>query len=64
MKEIFENMSSWIFKAIYYPITFLIVLAMSGFLVKLISEVGWDVPIRWLLIINMLAIIAEYFVNK
>jgi hypothetical protein len=64
MIEILQNMSQWIFKAIYYPIGFMLLLAGNVLLIYMLSEAGWDTPIRWLAIIATIAFIADYFVNK
>lgn len=59
-----ENIGQWIFKIIYMPI-FIIITMMTGVLVVyLLKEVGWEAPYRWLVLIAMLAYIADHFVNK
>jgi hypothetical protein len=53
-----------IFKIIYIPIFFILGLCASAVLFLMLAESGWDVPIRWICIVAIIAAIADYVVNK
>lgn len=57
-------MTQWIFKIIYLPITLALLGVAIIVLIHMLSEVGWDVPLRWLVVIGAMAAAADYFVNK
>lgn len=56
--------SYWIFKVIYMPIFFILMVAASVVLVEIFKGTGWDVPFRWLCLIGMFAAFADWWVNK
>lgn len=57
-------METWIFKLIYYPIFITLGMVSAGVLIFMLKEVGWDVPLRWLCLIALLAYAADYYVNR
>lgn len=57
-------MKKWIFKLIYFPLGFILCAANVGILTLLVREVGFEQPYRWLLIIMLIAIGADWYVNK
>ena len=59
-----ENLSQWVFKAIYYPISMVLGVCCALVLVYLVKETEWNAPFRWLCLINVIAIIADVFVKK
>lgn len=57
-------MEQWIFKVIYYPIFFFIIVASLAVIGLIFKDTGWNVPYRWIVIIGVIAYIADNFVNK
>ena len=57
-------MREYIFKIIYYPISIIIIMCCLAVLGAIAKDAGWETPFRWLLIINTIAICADYSVNR
>ena len=56
-------MSYWIFKIIWVPILASIWLAGFAVVIVMLKDCGWDVPIRWISIIGIIALIADGMMN-
>ena len=57
-------MKEWIFKLIWMPGTFVLMMCAGAVLTYIFKDTGWDVPFRWLCIIVGIALLADYVVNR
>lgn len=59
-----EHMSEWILKIIWMPIAFMLNMCSVLVVTYMLSKVNWEAPFRWLVIIGLIAYIADWYVNK